>query len=61
MAAADESNKENGSVEYTKGKVVGRGTWGVVCAGIAAATGRKVAIKEIHSSMERYEVWSVGR
>jgi len=41
---------------YTKGRVVGKGTWGSVCLGTVSKTGRKVAIKEIHRSMERYEV-----
>jgi serine/threonine protein kinase len=41
---------------YTKGRVVGKGTWGSVCLGTVSKTGRKVAIKEIHRSLERYEV-----
>lgn len=38
------------------GPVVGKGTWGSVCLGTVKRSGRKVAIKEIHRSLERYEV-----
>ena len=34
---------------------MGKGTWGSVCLGTVKATGRRVAVKEIHRSLERYE------
>ncbi|EWM25194.1 Protein kinase, ATP binding site [Nannochloropsis gaditana] len=43
------------ALSYSKGAVVGKGTWGSVRLGTIEKSGRKVAIKEIHRSMERYE------
>jgi len=49
------------ALSYSKGAVVGKGTWGSVRLGTIEKSGRKVAIKEIHRSMERYEVGKVGK